>query len=113
MRVISQKREIDIDYNNSIFFVEKVGVNEDRGYKITCQRGSVVYEMGRYTTHDRAIEILGELSKTNAQRLLIKESINSNQMILSDGITANIDKPFNSIEVTVLPDTMIYYFPEQ
>ena len=51
MRLISQNKEIDINYNNCVLKVNTIGI-------IAYSPNGMDYIMGKYDSHERAIEVL-------------------------------------------------------
>jgi len=128
MRVISQWKDIDIDYETSSFMIEdnatmqgienaseKVMPEEDipensNGYIIVAVTNvGNRFAMAYYSTIEKAQKALTDMS-SNYVRYLITDS--NSYMTMTDALDCELDKPFNKLEIKEMKAT-VYQFPEE
>jgi hypothetical protein len=136
MRVISQDKDIDIDYESCTFIVsEDYDNDEDDDYDdedyddeddedddsiqnylnalnvyfiIAITKDGHRFIMAKYSTKEKAKDALIGMSN-NYTKYLITD--NNGYMTMTDGIDCEMDKPFNRFEIKELKATS-YIFPE-
>ncbi len=103
MRIISQRKAIDIDYETSSFMIT------DECDIIAITNVSDRFRMAHYSTIEKARKALTAMSN-NYIRYLITDT--DGHMYMTDALDCEIDKPFNKIEVKEMKAT-VYKFPEE
>lgn len=100
MRVISQNRLYDIDYESYSFCIK-------RGNIIYAFNNNVEYKLAEYSTKEKAEKVLLNLSKIYKNYFVT----DGEYMRLTDDVICEIDKPFKQISVTE-KETKVYYLPK-
>lgn len=128
MRVISQWKDVDLDYETSSFMIEdsttmlgientpdKVTPGEDmsensNGYIIVAVTNvGNRFAMAYYSTIEKAQKALTDMS-SNYVRYLITDS--NSYMTMTDALDCELDKPFNKLEIKEMKAT-VYQFPKE
>jgi hypothetical protein len=128
MRVISQWKDVDLDYETSSFMIEdnitmqgienaseKVIPEEDipensNGYIIVAVTNvGNRFAMAYYSNIEKAQKALTDMS-SNYVRYLITDS--NSYMTMTDALDCELDKPFNKLEIKEMKAT-VYQFPEE
>lgn len=129
MRVISQWKDIDLDYESSSFLITDNATMQDieeapdetipggdlsekdkDGYIIIgiTQTGHR-FAMAAYSTIEKAQKVLTDMS-SNYIRYLITDT--NSYMTMTDALDCELDKPFNKLEIKEMKAT-VYQFPEE
>lgn len=129
MRVISQWKDIDLDYESSSFLITDNATMQDieeapdevipggdlsekdkDGYIIIgiTQTGHR-FALAGYSTLKKAQKALTDMS-SNYIRYLITDS--NSYMTMTDALDCELDKPFNKLEIKEMKAT-VYQFPEE
>lgn len=104
MRVVSQLKFADVDYESNSFIIAQ---NEDR-YAILCVTNSNIL-MGEYSTKEKAQKAFIGMSSSYKKCLITTQD---NYMQVTDRIVAENDKPFERIEIGTV-ETPVYYMPQE
>lgn len=105
MRVISQDRMIDLNYDLAAFYISDYGNDEFIIYADIDGRN---YIMGEYYNKQEAIDALEGMSN-NYIRFIVTDKNNTD--IVTDEIFYSMDKPFEHIDVRTL-NASVYKFPQ-
>ena len=105
MRVISQDRMIDLNYDLATFYITSYGEDQFVIYADIDGRKSV---MGEYYDKQEAIDALEGMSN-NYIRFIVTDKNNAD--IVTDEIFYNVDKPFEHIDIRTL-NASVYKFPQ-
>ena len=130
MRVISQLKDVDINYETSNFIIvdnatmldiletkntkelifgSDINESDKDGYLIVAiTQNNTKFVMAGYPTIEKAREALSGLSACYRLYLITDHKDN---MVVTDGINYTLDKPFKKIDIKEL-DATVYYFPE-
>lgn len=128
MRVISQWKDVDLDYESSSFLITDNATMQDieeapdevipggdisenvDGYIIVAVTNvGNCFVMACYSTIEKAQKALTDMS-SNYIRYLITDS--NSYMTMTDALDCELDKPFNKLEIKEMKAT-VYQFPEE
>lgn len=128
MRVISQWKDVDLDYESSSFLITDnatmqdieeapdevtpggdISENSDGYIIIAVTNVGNRFAMARYSTIEKAQKALTDMS-SNYIRYLITDS--NSYMTMTDALDCELDKPFNKLEIKEMKAT-VYQFPEE
>lgn len=128
MRVISQWKDVDLDYESSSFLITDNATMQDieeapdevipggdisenvDGYIIVAVTNvGNRFVMACYSTIEKAQKALTDMS-SNYIRYLITDS--NSYMTMTDALDCELDKPFNKLEIKEMKAT-VYQFPEE
>lgn len=128
MRVISQWKDVDLDYETSSFMIADNATMQDieeapdevtpggdiseksDGYIIVAVTNvGNRFVMACYSTIEKAQKALTDMS-SNYIRYLITDS--NSYMTMTDALDCELDKPFNKLEIKEMKAT-VYQFPEE
>lgn len=112
MRVISQWKDIDIDYESSSFLIKENDTmrNIKDDYMIVgITKTDDRFALATYSTLEKAKKALTAMSN-NYIRYLITDT--NNLMSITDGLNYELDKSFKKIEIKEIKAT-VYQFPEE
>lgn len=121
MRVISQWKDVDLDYETSSFVITDNMITQDikempdtsddsGGYTIMAITNvGNRFPMACYSTVKKAEKALTDMS-SNYVRYLITDS--NSYMTMTDALDCELDKPFNKLEIKEMKAT-VYQFPEE
>ena len=77
MRLISQDRKIDIPYENSaVYVVANYGYNKEEhfnhivGYEIMANTGNYYWNLGDYSTEEKALQVMKEIREAYKECLI-------------------------------------------
>lgn len=110
MRVISQWKDIDTDYESSTFLIVEDERDNGTQYDVVCiPQGPDVERlvMATYSNSDKARTALKGMSN-NYVRYLVTDV--DNHMTMTDAIDCELDTPFSKIEIKEMRAT-VYQFP--
>ena len=111
MRVLSQWLDVDVDYESSSFFIDKIQKEEEKDeeeYIIIAFNHDRQFCMASYKNIDKAKKALQLMSSTYTRYLVTDHS--TNNMTMTDSIECELDSPFNKITIEELKATA-YQFP--
>lgn len=120
MRVISQWKDVDIDYETSSFIIadstteqddieESVLENSAKYLILGIAQTGHRFAMAAYSTIEKAQKALTDMSN-NYIRYLITDT--NSYMTMTDALDCELDKPFNKLEIKEMKAT-VYQFPEE
>ena len=120
MRVISQWKDIDIDYETSSFIIadstteqddieESVLENSAKYLILGITQTGHRFAMAAYSTIEKTQKALTDMSN-NYIRYLITDT--NSYMTMTDALDCELDKPFNKLEIKEMKAT-VYQFPEE
>lgn len=114
MRVISQNRDIDIDYSDTQFYIGEDQINKTTFYKIFAKSHKFThsYCMATYTNKDEAENALIGLSSTYSRSIMWIIKDKKGVLIECDTLDEiEKDKPFEIEGIQEIQNT-VYYFPQ-
>ncbi len=128
MRVISQWKDVDLDYETSSFMIADnatmqdieeapdevtpggdISENSDGYIIVAVTNVGNRFAMACYSTIEKAQKALTDMS-SNYIRYLITDS--NSYMTMTDALDCELDKPFNKLEIKEMKAT-VYQFPEE
>ena len=128
MRVISQWKDVDLDYETSSFMIADnatmqdieeapdevtpggdISENSDGYIIVAVTNVGNRFAMACYSTIKKAQKALTDMS-SNYIRYLITDS--NSYMTMTDALDCELDKPFNKLEIKEMKAT-VYQFPEE
>lgn len=111
MRVISQWTDVDIDYESSTFTIKETEMHNDGSTNyvvIAYTANNKKFIMGTYKREETAEQALMGLSKAYCRYIITD---NTQNMVMTDALVCEMDKPFNKIDIQYMP-ALMYVFPE-
>ena len=111
MRVVSQNKSIDLDYNSHTFYIKDVEKKDEVFYSVLAYKDNPnnFAVMGFYSTEEKAQKALLGMSSKYKLYLITD---NNGFMTMTDAIVCELDKPFNKITIEEKEGT-VYYFPQE